>query len=75
MLSKLPLLSWRQVVKTLRKAGFTVIRQKGSHLILAKGDLVLPVPKHEQIKRGLLMEIISEAGLTKEEFLKLVTSG
>jgi hypothetical protein len=32
----------------------------------------LPVPKHDEIKRGLLMAIIEEAGLTKEEFLKLL---
>jgi len=32
----------------------------------------VPVPKHKEIKRGLLMEIISEAGLTKEEFLALL---
>ena len=71
-MSKLPLLSWRAVIKALRKAGFTVARQKGSHIILAKDDCVLPVPKHAQIKRGLLMEIIAEAGLTKEEFLRLL---
>ena len=70
-MSKLPLLSWRAVIKALRKAGFTVARQKGSHIILVKDECVLPVPKHAQIKRGLLMEIIAEAGLTKEEFLKL----
>ena len=71
-MSKLPLLSWRAVIKALRKAGFTVARQKGSHIILVKNDCVLPVPKHAQIKRGLLMEIIAEAGLTKEEFLRLL---
>lgn len=71
-LSKLPLLSWREVVKVLAKAGFKVVRQKGSHLILVKNDLVVPVPKHNQIKRGLLIEIIAEAGLTKEEFLKFL---
>jgi len=32
----------------------------------------VPVPKHEEIKRGLLIEIIAEAGLTREEFLKIV---
>jgi hypothetical protein len=31
----------------------------------------VPVPKHDEIKLGLLIEIISEAGLTKEEFLEL----
>jgi predicted RNA binding protein YcfA (HicA-like mRNA interferase family) len=68
-LSKLPLLSWREVVKTLTKAGFQIARQKGSHLILIKNENIVPVPKHKEIKRGLLMAIISEAGLTKEEFL------
>jgi predicted RNA binding protein YcfA (HicA-like mRNA interferase family) len=65
-LSKLPLLSWREVLKALSKAGFVVARQRGSHLI------VVPVPRHDQIKRGLLLEITAEAGLTKEEFLKLL---
>jgi predicted RNA binding protein YcfA (HicA-like mRNA interferase family) len=67
-LSKLPLLSWREVVKALTKAGFEVARQRGSHLILVKNDRIVPVPKHEQIKIGLLVAIIEEAGLTREEF-------
>ena len=71
-MSKLPLLSWREVVKALNKAGFQTARQKGSHLILVKNDMVVPVPKHSEIKRGLLLEIMAEAGLTREEFLKLL---
>jgi predicted RNA binding protein YcfA (HicA-like mRNA interferase family) len=67
-LSKLPLLSWLEVVKALRKAGFRAERQKGSHLILAKNELIVSVPKHKQLKRGLLVAIIEEAGLTKDEF-------
>ena len=69
-MSKLPLLSWREVVKALEKAGFQGARQKGSHLILVKSECIVPVPKREQIKRGLLMAIIAESGLTKEEFLR-----
>ena len=71
-MSRLPLLSWREVVKVLAKAGFQVARQKGSHLILIKDEYVVPVPKHKEIKKGLLMEIIAEAGLTREEFLRLL---
>jgi len=41
-------------------------------LILVKDERIVPVPKHEQIKKGLLMAIIEEAGLTKEEFQKLL---
>jgi predicted RNA binding protein YcfA (HicA-like mRNA interferase family) len=71
-LSKLPLLSWREVVKALTKAGFQVERQKGSHLILLKNELIVVVPKHEQIKKGLLLAIIEEAGLTRQEFMELL---
>ena len=41
-------------------------------MILVRDETIVPVPKHEQIKRGLLLEIIAEAGLTKNEFLKLL---
>jgi predicted RNA binding protein YcfA (HicA-like mRNA interferase family) len=51
---------------------FCNVEQKGSHLILIKDEYIVPVPKHREIKRGLLMEIIAEAGLTREEFLKLL---
>jgi len=71
-LSKLPLLSWREIVKALTKVGFTVARQKGSHIILIKDEQIVPIPRHDEIKKGLLMEIIVEAGLTKEEFLSLL---
>jgi predicted RNA binding protein YcfA (HicA-like mRNA interferase family) len=71
-LSKLPTLSWREVVKALTKAGFEVVRQKGSHLILVKEENIVPVPRHDEIKKGLLLQIITEAGLTREEFMKLL---
>jgi len=58
-------LPWRDVVKVLVKAGFRVARQKGSHIILVKDELIVPVPKHREIKRGLLLEIMAEAGLTR----------
>jgi predicted RNA binding protein YcfA (HicA-like mRNA interferase family) len=71
-LSKLPLLSWRDVVKVLSRAGFVVARQRGSHIILVKDERVVPVPRYDQIKRSLLLEIMAEAGLTREEFLRLL---
>jgi predicted RNA binding protein YcfA (HicA-like mRNA interferase family) len=71
-LSKLPLLSWREVIKALGKIGFTVARERGSHIILVKEERAIPVPRHDQIKRGLLLEIITEAGLSREEFLELL---
>ncbi|HYA78223.1 MAG TPA: type II toxin-antitoxin system HicA family toxin [Verrucomicrobiae bacterium] len=55
----------------MQKNGFQIVRQKCSHLILAKDEIIVPVPKHKEIKRGLL-EIIAEAGLTREEFIELL---
>ena len=48
-----------------------MVRERGSHIYLAKGETVVPVPRHDEIKRGTLMAIIVEAGLTKDEFLEL----
>jgi hypothetical protein len=42
-------------------------------LILVKGEYIVPAPKHREIKRGLLLEIMAEAGMTKEEFIKLAS--
>lgn len=71
-MSKLPILSWHDVVKVLVKAGFKPVRQKGSHLILVENEYILPVPKHKEIKKGLLLKIIAEASRTKEQFIKLL---
>jgi predicted RNA binding protein YcfA (HicA-like mRNA interferase family) len=49
-----------------------VARQRGSHIYLVKDENVVPVPRHDEIKRGTLQAIIAEAGLTKKEFLELV---
>ncbi|MBI2650724.1 type II toxin-antitoxin system HicA family toxin [Candidatus Woesearchaeota archaeon] len=73
---KLPVLSGRDVIKILKKIGFEEKRQKGSHIILAKeteqGKKVVVVPNHKEIDKGTLLEIIRQAGLQREEFLKLL---
>jgi predicted RNA binding protein YcfA (HicA-like mRNA interferase family) len=74
-LSKLPQISWRELLKVLGEAGFHVARQRGSHIVLIKNDTVVPIPRHDQIKRGTLQAIIAEAGLTREEFLTLYRKG
>ena len=73
---KLPVLSGRDVIKVLKKIGFEEKRQKGSHIILAKeteqGKRAVVVPNHAEIDKGTLLEIIRQAGLTREEFLKIL---
>jgi len=70
--SRLPLTSWREVVKALAKIGFYPARQRGSHIVLRRDAKLVVVPRHEEIDRGTLAAIIQQAGLTKEEFLKLL---
>ena len=76
-MKNLPALNARKVIKVLKKAGFIEDRQKGSHLILinpaTNKRTVIPVHQGKTIKKPLLQSIIeNDAGLTVEEFLKLV---
>jgi predicted RNA binding protein YcfA (HicA-like mRNA interferase family) len=73
---KLPVLSGRDVIKVLGKAGWAQARIKGSHVILVKMvddcKIALVVPLHKEVDKGTLLEIIRQARLTREEFLNLV---
>lgn len=74
-MSKLPRqLSWRKVVSALRRAGFHVHRQRGSHMILVRDDpyAQVVVPAHRVLATGTLAEILDGAGLSLEEFLDLL---
>lgn len=63
------------MIKVLAKEGFVVVRQKGSHVILRKETpektFVTVVPLHNEIDRGTLLEIIRQAGMSKDDFVKL----
>jgi predicted RNA binding protein YcfA (HicA-like mRNA interferase family) len=64
-----------QLIKILGRQGFCVIRQKGSHVILIneqKTRIVVPVHPGKDLKPGLVRAIIREAGISREEFLKLL---
>jgi predicted RNA binding protein YcfA (HicA-like mRNA interferase family) len=74
-MTRLPSLSSEQVVKALGKAGFQVLRRKGSHVYLRHPDgraTVVPLHKGEPLGRGLLRKIIKDVDIDREEFLKLL---
>ena len=48
---RLPRISGYEVVKALSKAGWRVIRQKGSHVRMQKEDLFVTVPLHPELDR------------------------
>jgi len=68
----LPLLKPREVVKTFKKLGWEVARQRGSHIILTKEEHIatLSVPNHPEVARGTLRSLLARAGITLEEFLE-----
>ena len=70
---KLPPLKPRQVVRALEKAGFYQVRQRGSHLQLKKGNLLVTIPMHAgDLNPGTLRSIIRQAQMTMDEFLALL---
>jgi predicted RNA binding protein YcfA (HicA-like mRNA interferase family) len=73
-MSKLPVLSGRNCIKALAKAGFYFKRQEGSHVSLRRDEpfCQLVVPLHKELDRGTLRAIIRQAGIPVDEFIKLM---
>jgi predicted RNA binding protein YcfA (HicA-like mRNA interferase family) len=72
-MSKLPRdLKPKKVIKALQRAGFEIDHITGSHYILKKGELRTSVPFHQSVKTGTLRAILSQCGLTVEEFIDLL---
>jgi predicted RNA binding protein YcfA (HicA-like mRNA interferase family) len=67
---KLRLVSGRQAVKKFERAGWTFVRQRGSHMMLTnpKYEWTLSVPNHKEIGPGLLSKLVKQAGLDAEQF-------
>ena len=72
-MSRLGSVKPREFVRKLRRAGFAVDHQTGSHLVLYHPSGVrLVVPMHaREMKRGLLAALLKQAGLTVDAFQAL----
>ncbi len=72
-MSKLPVISGRECIKVLEKAGFYFKRQEGSHIVLRKDNpfAQVVVPEHKELDRGTLRSIIRQSGLSLDEFIEL----
>lgn len=75
-MSKVPSLNYEQVINALKRDGWIVIRQKGSHIRLQKRIpdelLKIIVPAHRPIKRSTLSHILKQARLTVEQLKELL---
>ena len=76
MTGRLPTLNARKIIQALKRAGFEEVRQhRSSHLFLANRttNLETCVPIHGgDVGRSLVRAIVRQAGLTEEEFAKLL---
>lgn len=74
---RLPVVSGKEVIKVLLKNGFSIKRQKGSHVHLVKRDVnpslhvTVPVHGNKDLNPVVLRSIARQAGCTTEEFVKL----
>ncbi len=72
----LPVVSGRELIRALRRAGFVEMRQKGSHVSLEKrtpdGYWRTVVPLHREIRVGTLSDILNQTGLSKEDLRELL---
>ena len=76
-MSRLPVVSAKELVRALEKEGYQAIRQKGSHIILQKKTaqeiITTVVPNHDEIAKGTLKSILRKIRLTPEQLTQLLT--
>lgn len=74
-MTKLPRgLSSGEVIRVLKRAGFYIKRRKGSHIVLRRDApfAQVVVPDHKSVDTGTLASILDGAGLSVEDFIKLM---
>jgi len=71
-MTKLPLLKGQDLIAILKKHGFEVIRQSGSHVRMKHPDgrvTTVPIHKGQNIGRGLLLKIMRDTELSVDDIL------
>ncbi len=75
-MSKVPSLSYTEVIRALQRDSWVVVRQKGSHIRLQKHlpteVLKVTVPAHRPIKRSTLSHILKQTRLSVDQFNELL---
>jgi len=70
--AKLPILSGKKLINILNKAGFQIVRQKGSHVSLRKETYKTVIPLHNELAKGTLLGILKQCGMSKEDLVDLL---
>jgi len=68
---KIPGVNHLQAIKALEKAGFKIVRQ-GKHTVMSDGVRIVTIPRHNPVNALTMGGIARDAGLTVEDFKKLL---
>jgi predicted RNA binding protein YcfA (HicA-like mRNA interferase family) len=68
---KLPGINHLRAIKVFEKAGFRIVRQ-GKHITMTNGDRIITIPRANPVNAYTMAGIVKDAGLTIEEFQKLL---
>jgi predicted RNA binding protein YcfA (HicA-like mRNA interferase family) len=73
-MARLANISGKEAVKAFEKAGWRVIGQVGSHVVMTKPGVRanLSIPQHKELSVGTLRALIRHSGMTMEEFLDML---
>ncbi|MCY3853341.1 MAG: type II toxin-antitoxin system HicA family toxin [Gammaproteobacteria bacterium] len=73
-MSKLTPLDYRKLVRIFESVGFTVERQKGSHIVMSKPGVARPVvfPKSKNVGVDIIKNNMRTAGISREQFFELL---
>lgn len=73
-MGKLPIISGRKLVTIFEEFGWSVIRQRGSHIIMIKkGEIVtLSIPDHNEVAKGTLRSLLRSADISIEEYINKI---
>ena len=69
---RLPVVSGKEMVAVLKRAGFRQVRQRGSHVSMQKENYRTVVPLHSDLSPGTLLAILKQSGLSRDELSRLL---
>lgn len=67
---KLPVISAAEAIRAFERLGFSIVRQRGSHIVLRRDSSGCVVPNHRELKVGTLSGVLKQAGISPDEFIK-----
>lgn len=68
---KIPGVNHLDAIKALEKAGFSIVPQ-GKHTVMSDGVRIITIPRHNPVNAFTMGGIARDAGLSVEEFRKLL---